>query len=446
MKTRAFTAIAQQKIALIFFLFFFSTCSRLSSRESFGSLSSATGSLVGVLSSNKANDAETQIFFVEAQPETNERAEEEEQIRFAEKKRVELRKLELDLKDALEEVERVRQEKADKEQLLKGENEQKRELRKELEESKRKVKQAKEEMEKLRKEKERNERESAEESERNAKAFKMSEDLVLEFQHFAEALKIFALGKFARAKELSIVFVDVMKEKTSAYAVLMRTKSSEFYSLAKVNAIEIGLKAQKKAYEFDLPKKFDEAKTRAKKEYLPKVQKTYKKMQKKAKALMKKVEPHMKTAKKHVQTAKMFIKKNTPKDLKEYFAFAFAFLLQVREDLVKFLAAKLLLVYQNVDFFAPYANKSYALFSANKLVQTIQYYVMYRMLWRLIFGRVRKTETARGKKKGEKKQLQSAAVRNRSVEFSPPKTRTMAAATAPRSKPPAPFAAKRTEK
>ena len=59
---------------------------------------------------------------------------------------------------------------------------------------------------------------------------------------------------------------------------------------------------------------------------------------------VKKVQPQL-------TKAKEFVQEKTPKEAKEYATRAFLFLTAAREELVKVLAAKLLMVYQNVDFF-----------------------------------------------------------------------------------------------
>ena len=52
-----------------------------------------------------------------------------------------------------------------------------------------------------------------------------------------------------------------------------RRKGSEYYAFAKVKSLEIGQLASKKAMEFDLPKKYETAKVKAKKEVMPKIKK-----------------------------------------------------------------------------------------------------------------------------------------------------------------------------
>ena len=262
-----------------------------------------------------------------------------------------------------------------------------------------------------------------------------------EFAHFWEALKTFAEaatsdGK-AKAKEgleglkaHSKVFAEYLKEKTSGLAVVAKAKGSEYYAFAKVKSLEIGQLASKKAMEFDLPKKYETAKVKAKKEMMPKIKSAYGEVTKQVKSGVKKVQPQLTKAKK-------FVQEKTPKEAKEYATRAFLFLTAAREELVKVLAAKLLMVYQNVDFFAPYATKSNAMFSSYVLVQTLMYYLAYRTVSRVLFGR-RKAKGDNNNKNVTKKAAKAVPkeVKGRSVEFSPPKTRATRIA--------APFAAKRT--
>ncbi|CAL6375355.1 unnamed protein product [Bathycoccus prasinos] len=268
-----------------------------------------------------------------------------------------------------------------------------------------------------------------------------SNDLKTEFAHFWEALKTFAEaatsdGK-AKAKEgleglkaHSKVFAEYLKEKTSGLAVVAKAKGSEYYAFAKVKSLEIGQLASKKAMEFDLPKKYETAKVKAKKEVMPKIKSAYGEVTKQVKSGVKKVQPQL-------TKAKEFVQEKTPKEAKEYATRAFLFLTAAREELVKVLAAKLLMVYQNVDFFAPYATKSNAMFSSYVLVQTLMYYLAYRTVSRVLFGR-KKAKGDNNNKNVTKKAAKAVPkdVKGRSVEFSPPKTRATRIA--------APFAAKRT--
>ena len=230
-------------------------------------------------------------------------------------------------------------------------------------------------------------------------------------------------------KAHSKVLAEYLKEKTSGLAVVAKAKGSEYYAFAKVKSLEIGQLASKKAMEFDLPKKYETAKVKAKKEVMPKIKSAYGEVTKQVKSGVKKVQPQLTKAKK-------FVQEKTPKEAKEYATRAFLFLTAAREELVKVLAAKLLMVYQNVDFFAPYATKSNAMFSSHVLVQTLMYYLAYRTVSRVLFGR----KKAKGdKNKNVTKKAAKAVpkeVKGRSVEFSPPKTRATRIA--------APFAAKRT--
>jgi hypothetical protein len=196
-----------------------------------------------------------------------------------------------------------------------------------------------------------------------------------------------------------------------------------------VKSLEIGQLASKKAMEFDLPKKYETAKVKAKKEVMPKIKSAYGEVTKQVKSGVKKVQPQLTKAKK-------FVQEKTPKEAKEYATRAFLFLTAAREELVKVLAAKLLMVYQNVDFFAPYATKSNAMFSSYVLVQTLMYYLAYRTVSRVLFGR--KKAKGDNNKNVAKKAAKAVPkeVKGRSVEFSPPKTRATRIA--------APFAAKRT--
>ena len=231
-------------------------------------------------------------------------------------------------------------------------------------------------------------------------------------------------------KAHSKVFAEYLKEKTSGLAVVAKAKGSEYYAFAKVKSLEIGQLASKKAMEFDLPKKYETAKVKAKKEVMPKIKSAYGEVTKQVKSGVKKVQPQLTKAKK-------FVQEKTPKEAKEYATRAFLFLTAAREELVKVLAAKLLMVYQNVDFFAPYATKSNAMFSSYVLVQTLMYYLAYRTVSRVLFGR-RKAKGDNNNKNVTKKAAKAVPkeVKGRSVEFSPPKTRATRIA--------APFAAKRT--
>ena len=94
---------------------------------------------------------------------------------------------------------------------------------------------------------------------------------------------------------------------------------------------------------------------KAKKEMMPKIKSLYGKARKKVKSGMMKVQPQLKKAKK-------FVEEKTPKEAKKHAFRAYIFLRAAREDLVKILAARLLTMYENVEFFAPYATKSYAMF------------------------------------------------------------------------------------
>ena len=318
----------------------------------------------------------------------------------------------------------------------------KREVELELQKSKSAIEEAKVNLEKTKEEKEKFERSFLRETNEEFIAQKSSSnDLKTEFAHFWEALKTFAEaatsdGK-AKAKEgleglkaHSKVFAEYLKEKTSGLAVVAKAKGSEYYAFAKVKSLEIGQLASKKAMEFDLPKKYETAKVKAKKEVMPKIKSAYGEVTKQVKSGVKKVQPQLTKAKK-------FVQEKTPKEAKEYATRAFLFLTAAREELVKVLAAKLLMVYQNVDFFAPYATKSNAMFSSYVLVQTLMYYLAYRTVSRVLFGR-RKAKGDNNNKNVTKKAAKAVPkeVKGRSVEFSPPKTRATRIA--------APFAAKRT--
>ena len=318
----------------------------------------------------------------------------------------------------------------------------KREVELELQKSKSAIEEAKVNLEKTKEEKEKFERSFLGETNEEFIAQKSSSnDLKTEFAHFWEALKAFAEaatsdGK-AKAKEgleglkaHSKVFAEYLKEKTSGLAVVAKAKGSEYYAFAKVKSLEIGQLASKKAMEFDLPKKYETAKVKAKKEVMPKIKSAYGEVTKQVKSGVKKVQPQLTKAKK-------FVQEKTPKEAKEYATRAFLFLTAAREELVKVLAAKLLMVYQNVDFFAPYATKSNAMFSSYVLVQTLMYYLAYRTVSRVLFGR-KKAKGDNNNKNVTKKAAKAVPkeVKGRSVEFSPPKTRATRIA--------APFAAKRT--
>ncbi|CAL6371913.1 unnamed protein product [Bathycoccus prasinos] len=370
------------------------------------------------------------FFFVSANPGG---AEEEDER---------LKKLELELEKAKSDLSHARKEKRSVEEKLNVDlNEMrrtKREVELELQKSKSAIDEAKVNLEKTREEKEKFERSLRETKEEFVQ--KSSNDLKTEFVHFWEALKTFAEaatsdGK-AKAKEVleglkaqSKVFAEHLKEKTSGLAVVAKAKGSEYYAFAKVKSLEIGQLASKKAMEFDLPKKYETAKVKAKKEVMPKVKSAYGEVTKQVKSGVKKVQPQLTKAKK-------FVQEKTPKEAKEYATRAFLFLTAAREELVKVLAAKLLMVYQNVDFFAPYATKSNAMFSSYVLVQTLMYYLAYRTVSRVLFGR--KKAKGDNNKNVAKKAAKAVPkeVKGRSVEFSPPKTRATRIA--------APFAAKRT--
>ncbi len=308
------------------------------------------------------------------------------------------------------------------------------------------------------------------------KGFQKSNDLKTEFVHFWEALKTFGEGATrkgkAKAKEgldvLKVqtkVFGEHLKEKTSGVALIAKEKGLEYYAFAKVKSLEIGQFASKKAMEFDLPKKYETAKVKAKKVVMPKIKSSYEKAKKQVVSGVKKLQPQLKKAKKEMmpkikslygkarkkvksgvmkvqpqlKKAKKFVEEKTPKEAKKHAFRAYIFLRAAREDLVKILAARLLTMYENVEFFAPYATKSYAMFSAHVLVQTLTYYLAYRTLSRMLFGRRRaKANDNKRVSKSEKKaaKVVPKEVKGRSVEFSPPKTRATRIA--------APFAAKRT--
>ena len=357
-----------------------------------------------------------------------------------------LLRLELELEKAKADLSQARKEKRAVEEKLNVDlNEMrrtKREVELELQKSKSAIDEAKVNLEKTREEKEKFERSLRETKEAftTEKKSSSSNDLKTEFVHFWEALKTFAEaatsdGK-AKAKEglevlkaHSKVFAEYLKEKTSGLAVVAKAKGSEYYAFAKVKSLEIGQLASKKAMEFDLPKKYETAKVKAKKEVMPKIKSAYGEVTKQVKSGVKKVQPQLTKAKK-------FVQEKTPKEAKEYATRAFLFLTAAREELVKVLAAKLLMVYQNVDFFAPYATKSHAMFSSYVLVQTLMYYLAYRTVSRVLFGR--KKAKGDNNKNVTKKAAKAVPkeVKGRSVEFSPPKTRATRIA--------APFAAKRT--
>lgn len=371
------------------------------------------------------------FFFVSANPGGAEEGDER------------LKRLELELEKAKSDLSLARKEKRSVEEKLNVDlNEMrrtKREVELELQKSKSAIDEAKVNLEKTREEKEKFER-SLRETKEEFTQKSSSNDLKTEFVHFWEALKTFAEaatsdGK-AKAKEglevlkaHSKVFAEYLKEKTSGLAVVAKAKGSEYYAFAKVKSLEIGQLASKKAMEFDLPKKYETAKVKAKKEVMPKIKSAYGEVTKQVKSGVKKVQPQLTKAKK-------FVQEKTPKEAKEYATRAFLFLTAAREELVKVLAAKLLMVYQNVDFFAPYATKSNAMFSSYVLVQTLMYYLAYRTVSRVLFGR--KKAKGDNNKNVTKKAAKAVPkeVKGRSVEFSPPKTRATRIA--------APFAAKRT--
>ena len=373
------------------------------------------------------------FFFVSANPGGAEEGDER------------LKRLELELEKAKSDLSLARKEKRSVEEKLNVDlNEMrrtKREVELELQKSKSAIDEAKVNLEKTREEKEKFERSFLRETKEEFIVQKSStNDLKTEFAHFWEALKTFAEaatsdGK-AKAKEgleglkaHSKVFAEYLKEKTSGLAVVAKAKGSEYYAFAKVKSLEIGQLASKKAMEFDLPKKYETAKVKAKKEVMPKIKSAYGEVTKQVKSGVKKVQPQLTKAKK-------FVQEKTPKEAKEYATRAFLFLTAAREELVKVLAAKLLMVYQNVDFFAPYATKSNAMFSSYVLVQTLMYYLAYRTVSRVLFGR--KKAKGDNNKNVTKKAAKAVPkeVKGRSVEFSPPKTRATRIA--------APFAAKRT--
>ena len=374
------------------------------------------------------------FFFVSANP--NGGAEEDEN---------ELLRLELELEKEKSDLSHARKEKRSVEEKLNVDlNEMRRtkqEVELELQKSKSAIDEAKVNLEKSREEKEKIERSLRETKEEFIVQKSSSNDLKTEFVHFWEALKTLAEaatsdGK-AKAKEglevlkaHSKVFAEYLKEKTSGLAVVAKAKGSEYYAFAKVKSLEIGQLASKKAMEFDLPKKYETAKVKAKKEVMPKIKSAYGEVTKQVKSGVKKVQPQLTKAKK-------FVQEKTPKEAKEYATRAFLFLTAAREEFVKVLAAKLLMVYQNVDFFAPYATKSNAMFSSYVLVQTLMYYLAYRTVSRVLFGR-RKAKGDNNNKNVTKKAAKAVPkeVKGRSVEFSPPKTRATRIA--------APFAAKRT--
>ena len=382
-------------------------------------------------------EGEKGFFFVSANPAGGKEDEDEDTL---------LLRLERELEKAKSDLSHARKEKRAVEEKLNVDlNEMrrtKREVELELQKSKSAMDEAKVNLEKTKEEKEKFERSFLRETNEEFIAQKSSSnDLKTEFAHFWEALKTFAEaatsdGK-AKAKEgleglkaHSKVFAKLLKEKTSGLAVVAKAKGSEYYAFAKVKSLEIGQLASKKAMEFDLPKKYETAKVKAKKEVMPKIKSAYGEVTKQVKSGVKKVQPQLTKAKK-------FVQEKTPKEAKEYATRAFLFLTAAREELVKVLAAKLLMVYQNVDFFAPYATKSNAMFSSYVLVQTLMYYLAYRTVSRVLFGR-RKAKGDNNNKNVTKKAAKAVPkeVKGRSVEFSPPKTRATRIA--------APFAAKRT--
>ena len=381
-------------------------------------------------------EGEKGFFFVSANPAGGKEDEDEDTL---------LLRLERELEKAKSDLSYARKEKRAVEEKLNVDlNEMrrtKREVELELQKSKSAIDEAKVNLEKTREEKEKFERSFLRETKEEFIVQKSStNDLKTEFAHFWEALKTFAEaatsdGK-AKAKEgleglkaHSKVFAEYLKEKTSGLAVVAKAKGSEYYAFAKVKSLEIGQLASKKAMEFDLPKKYETAKVKAKKEVMPKIKSAYGEVTKQVKSGVKKVQPQLTKAKK-------FVQEKTPKEAKEYATRAFLFLTAAREELVKVLAAKLLMVYQNVDFFAPYATKSNAMFSSYVLVQTLMYYLAYRTVSRVLFGR--KKAKGDNNKNVTKKAAKAVPkeVKGRSVEFSPPKTRATRIA--------APFAAKRT--
>lgn len=387
------------------------------------------------------------------------------------------KRLEVELAQAKRDVDAEREEKRLLEEKMSTDlNEMKRtkeEAELELRKSKSAIEEAKMKLEKTRKEKEKYEQSLNEEMQ---KGFQKSNDLKTEFVHFWEALKTFGEGATrkgkAKAKEgldvLKVqtkVFGEHLKEKTSGVALIAKEKGLEYYAFAKVKSLEIGQFASKKAMEFDLPKKYETAKVKAKKVVMPKIKSSYEKVKKQVVSGVKKLQPQLKKAKKEMmpkikslygkarkkvksgvmkvqpqlKKAKKFVEEKTPKEAKKHAFRAYIFLRAAREDLVKILAARLLTMYENVEFFAPYATKSYAMFSAHVLVQTLTYYLAYRTLSRMLFGRRRaKANDNKRVSKSEKKaaKVVPKEVKGRSVEFSPPKTRATRIA--------APFAAKRT--
>ena len=359
------------------------------------------------------------FFFVSANPGG---AEEEDER---------LKKLELELEKAKSDLSHARKEKRSVEEKLNVDlNEMrrtKREVELELQKSKSAIDEAKVNLEKTREEKEKFERSLRETKEEFVQ--KSSNDLKTEFVHFWEALKTFAEAATSDGKAKAKEGLEGLKAHSKVFAELLKEKTSGLAVVAKVKSLEIGQLASKKAMEFDLPKKYETAKVKAKKEVMPKVKSAYGEVTKQVKSGVKKVQPQLTKAKK-------FVQEKTPKEAKEYATRAFLFLTAAREELVKVLAAKLLMVYQNVDFFAPYATKSNAMFSSYVLVQTLMYYLAYRTVSRLLFGR--KKAKGDNNKNVTKKAAKAVPkeVKGRSVEFSPPKTRATRIA--------APFAAKRT--
>ena len=346
-----------------------------------------------------------------------------------------LLRLELELEKAKSDLSHARKEKRSVEEKLNVDlNEMrrtKREVELELQKSKSAIDEAKVNLEKTREEKEKFERSFLRETKEEFIVQKSSSnDLKTEFAHFWEALKTFAEAATSDGKAKAKEGLEGLKAHSKVFAEYLKEKTSGLAVVAKVKSLEIGQLASKKAMEFDLPKKYETAKVKAKKEVMPKIKSAYGEVTKQVKSGVKKVQPQLTKAKK-------FVQEKTPKEAKEYATRAFLFLTAAREELVKVLAAKLLMVYQNVDFFAPYATKSNAMFSSYVLVQTLMYYLAYRTVSRVLFGR-RKAKGDNNNKNVTKKAAKAVPkeVKGRSVEFSPPKTRATRIA--------APFAAKRT--
>merc|ERR1712072_995254 len=119
------------------------------------------------------------------------------------------------------------------------------------------------------------------------------------------------------------VFGEHLKEKTSGVALIAKEKGLEYYAFAKVKSLEIGQFASKKAMEFDLPKKYETAKVKAKKVVMLKINSLYGKARKKVKSGVMKVQPQLKKAKK-------FVEEKTPKEAKKHAFRAYIFLRATR--------------------------------------------------------------------------------------------------------------------